>query len=340
MREQLQTVFDKWNESCDFSGVLSITGGDDVIFERAYGYRNISELLPNKISTAFAIASGTKFFTALSVCRLIDCGNLSLSDRIGDVISHDLGTINRDVTVFQLLTHTSGIGDYIDEEESGDYFDILKLYDTRPVHKWDSLDFYLPMFKRLPAKFNPGERFGYSNAGFILLGLVIEAVSGQSYHSYVKTNIIDPLYLSHTGFYRMNSLPGNTALGYIFNEARGEMETNILYMPVMGGSDGGLFTCAADLATLWSAVINGNILSPSMREQMFTPQVERSKGAYYGLGVYMREVSNKKAYYIIGGDFGADFISGYFPKNGVTVSVLGNTEMDTYPLFINLLDAF
>jgi len=263
---------------------------------------------------------------------LIDEGRLSLDDRIWDLIPHDLKLIDKRVTVFHLLTHTSGIGDYIDEEASSEYNDILKLYDNRPVHKWDSLVFYLPMFNQLPAKFNPGERVSYSNAGFILLGLVIESVSKKTYHQYVEASIILPLNLSHTGFYRMNNLPCNTALGYTYDENRKEMVANTLYMPVIGGSDGGIFTCAKDLVLLWKGILTNRIFSKAMREQLFTPY------GRFGLGVYLSVKDGRKTYYTVGGDFGVDFFSVYSPQTEITVSALGNTEMNTYPLLQRLLD--
>jgi len=332
MKKIIQDIFADWNKVNEFSGAFSVSATGNIIFQETCGYRNIAEKLPNEIYTSFAIASGRKFFTALSICKLIDSGYLNLNDRIWDLIPHGLKQINKEITVFHLLTHTSGIGDYIDEEASSDYFDILSLYDNRPVHKWDSLTFYLPLFNELPQKFNPGERTGYSNAGFILLGLIIERVSKLTYHKYVEENIIHPLGLTNTGFYRMNNLPGNTALGYIYDEALNEHLTNILYMPIIGGSDGGIFTSAKDLITLWEAVLSNRIFSGNMREQFLTPH------GGFGLGVYLRERDNKNAYYTLGGDFGIDFFSAYFPRTKMTVSALGNTEMNTYPLFEQLFE--
>jgi len=340
MKNEIQKTINEWNNNKDFSGVISVSEPDNILYQEAFGYRNRAEELSNKTSTAFAIASGTKLFTALSACQLIDQGLLSLEDRICDLIPHDLKSINKDITVFHLLTHTSGIGDYIDEETSSEYFDILKLYETRPVHKWDSLAFYLPMFNELPQKFKPGERFGYSNAGFILLGLVVEGISKQIYQQYVRDNIIVPLGLSHTGFYRMNNMPGNTALGYVFNELRGAFETNVLYMPIIGGSDGGIFTCADDVIKLWQAIFDNRILSPEMTEQFLMPQVQINENEYFGLGVFILQDGDKKAYFSVGGDFGVDYFSSYFPHKKIVASALGNTEENTFNLFERLFEIF
>jgi CubicO group peptidase (beta-lactamase class C family) len=332
MEQSIQRLFDQWNRAGEFSGVVSVSGPQGIIFQKACGYRNRGEKLPNELDTSFAIASGTKFFTALCVCKLIDDGLLGLNDRVRDILPYDLKAIHKDVTVFHLLTHTSGIGDYIDEEASDDYFDILKLYDTRPVHKWQTLDYYLPMFCEKPQKFQPGERTGYSNAGFILLGLAIESAAKISYHQYVKDTIIRPLGLSRTGFYPMNNLPGNTALGYVLDEKNKEYLANILYMPIIGGSDGGIFTSAGDMIKLWEGIMTDKLFSPAMRQQLFTPH------GRFGLGVYIREEGGNTAYYTVGGDFGVDFFSTYFPATGIVASALGNTEMNTAPFRRTLSD--
>jgi CubicO group peptidase (beta-lactamase class C family) len=332
MQQAIQEIFDSWNESGEFSGVISVSNPSGVIYQKACGYRNRAERLPNDPDTSFAIASGTKFFTALAVCQLIDSGRLRLDDRVWDILPYDLKMINKNVTVFHLLTHTSGIGDYIDEEVSSDYYDILSLYDNRPVHKWESLEFYLPMIHEQPQKFAPGARTGYSNAGFILLGLVVESVAKQPYQQYVTENIIRPLGLTRTGFYRMNQLPGNTALGYIFDEASKDYITNVLFMPIIGGSDGGLFTSAGDMITLWDAVLTDKLFSASMREQFLTPH------GGFGLGVYLRSEDGRTEYHTEGGDFGVDFFSAYYPETKIIASALGNTEMNTGPLRRQLFD--
>ena len=113
---ELINIWNNWSDADSFSGVFSVSGAQGVIFEKCCGLRNRGENLPNGSDTAFGIASGTKLFTGLAVCKLIDEGKLSLVDRLWDVLSYDLGQIDKSVTIFHLLTHTSGIGDYIDEE--------------------------------------------------------------------------------------------------------------------------------------------------------------------------------------------------------------------------------
>jgi CubicO group peptidase (beta-lactamase class C family) len=188
----------------------------------------------------------------------------------------------------------------------------------------------------LPQKFEPGVRFGYSNAGFVLLGLVIEAVGGKQYQQYVTDEIISSLNLRHTGFYRMDALPANTAYGYMDDES-GQWRTNIFCMPVLGGSDGGLFTCAEDLDKLWRAMFAGRVLSENMLQAFLKPQAARNEGRSYGLGVYRFDNGRSTAYYAVGGDFGVDFFTAYFPEQKITASAMGNSAVNTYPLLNAML---
>lgn len=323
----IESIWNKWIDSDKFSGVFSVSNEQGVIFEKCCGFRNRSEELPNNKDTAFGIASGTKVFTGLAVCKLIDTGKLTLDDKLWDILPFDLGRINKEVTVLQLLTHTSGIGDYLDEEAPDSSEAEQDLCNRYPVYLWEQLEYYLQMITPLPQKFEPGTRFGYSNAGFVMLGLVIEAISGTTYQQFITDEIIMPLQLEHTGFYRMDSIPKNTALGYV-----DKMQTNIFKLPIIGGSDGGLYTCAHDLDLLWRSIFNKHILSENMLSAFLHQQVARKDNQSYGLGVYRFDHGSSTVYYAVGGDFGVDFFTMYIPKYKVVASALGNTDINTYPL--------
>jgi len=345
MKKIFQDIFTNWHKNGgeDFSAVFSASGADGVIFREACGCRNRAESLPNTIDTAFGIASGTKLFTGLAVCKLIDENKLSLDARLCDVLPYDLGQIDKSITIFHLLTHTSGIGDYIDEDAEDCEEQLQALYDKYPVQLWTRLEYYLQMITPLPPKFEPGERYSYSNSGFVLLGLVIEAVSGIPYQQFVKDNIIVPCKLAHTGFYRMDSLPFNTALGYMQDEDTEEWRTNIFNLPVLGGSDGGLFTCANDLDILWRAIFSNKILSEKATLLFLKPHIKMGEddehSDWYGLGVYLYEKENNFTYYAVGGDSGVDFFTAYFPQTKVVVSALCNTGFNTFPLLEESLAA-
>lgn len=330
----IEYIWDRWSDSDKFSGVFSVSNEREIIFEKCCGYRNRSEELPNNENTAFGIASGTKLFTGLAVCMLIDSGKITLSDKLWDILPYDLGQINKDVTVLHLLTHTSGIGDYIDEEAPNFYENEQELCNKYPVYLWERLEYYLQMITPLPQKFKPGTRFSYSNAGFVMLGLVIEAITSKSYQQFVADEIILPLQLKHTGFYRMDSLPANTALGYT-----SQLQTNIFKLPVLGGSDGGLYTCAHDLDILWRSIFSGHLLSDKTLKSFLQSHAIRADGKSYGLGVYRFDNHGNVVYYAVGGDFGVDFFTAYIPKYKIVASALGNSDVNTYPLLHSIISS-
>ena len=333
----IEKAWQNWIDSDRFSGTFSVRNETGAIYEKCCGYRNIGESLPNRKDTAYGIASGTKLFTGLAVCRLIDDKKLTPGDKVCDILPFDLGCIDRGVTVLHLLTHSSGIGDYIDEESPNSDEQMAALYRQYPVYLWERLEYYLPMIAPLKPKFKPGERFGYSNAGFVLLGLVIEAVSNLPYQQFVEETIISPHGLKHTGFYRSDSLPANTALGYMGDKGCPRLRTNSFSIPIIGGSDGGLYSCAEDLDILWRSVFAGKVLSAGMLEQFLAKQIIIRDNKSYGLGVYRYELGDNIVYYAVGGDFGVDFFTAYFPKQKITASALGNTKVNAFPLFVSII---
>ena len=346
----IEQVWSNWQNAEDscaeiFSGTFVVSNEQGVIFEKCQGFRNRSESLPNNADTAFGIASITKMFTGLAICKLIDSGKLSLEDKLCDLLALDLGQIDKRITIFHLLTHTSGVGDYLDYEDDDVIEKITATYERHPVHLWTNLEYYLQLFTHLPPKFEPGERYGYSNTGYTLLGLVIEAVSGRSYQNFVTDEIIKPNNLVHTGFYRMNQLPPNVAMGYSGNEETGEISTNIYDMPIIGSSCGGLFSCAGDLDRIWRLLIAEKILSPKMTKDFLSPHIQRDKEdaeRHYGYGLYyLKDEDNaeKVFHYALGCDAGVNVFTAYFPKFGITASALGNFEdAEVIPLMYELAE--
>ncbi|MCL2371949.1 MAG: beta-lactamase family protein [Defluviitaleaceae bacterium] len=198
-----------------------------MLFRKAHGFRNRGEGLPNNIDTSFTIASGTKLFTAAAVCILVDQGRLSLDSKICELLPHDLKNIDKNITVFHLLTHSAGVADYLNDALNFDDDAAMeRFYAAYPVHTWTTHEFFLQLFCRLPGKFAPGERASYSNSNFILLGLIIEAVTGGGYREFVMANVAQTLGLANTGFYATNNLPANTAIGYMLGKQQNELVGN------------------------------------------------------------------------------------------------------------------
>jgi len=338
LKKVFADIFEKWlasEEGEGFWGVFSAKNAEGVIYQRALGYRCRKKELENQLDTSFGIASGTKLFTGLSVCKLVDQGKLSLDDKIWNILGKDLGRVNKSITIRHLLTHTSGVGDYVDEEWEDFDEKMEELRKKYPVNLWTNLDYYLQMITPLPPKFEPGERYGYSNSGFILLGLAVEAVSGISYQRYVQENIIEPLGMVHTGFYNMTQLPENVAIGYMVDEDTGEFTENTDIMSVIGGSDGGIFSTADDLDALWRGIFAHKILSADMTENFLKAHVtiDEEEGESYGLGSFRYdEDGGKVLHFGVGFDSGVGFSTAYHPKTATTITATSNNEVWPFDL--------
>lgn len=180
--------------------------------ENSYGYANRSELIENKTDTRFGIASGCKLFTSIAICQLVEEGKLSFETKLEDCLNVTFPNFDKDITIHHLLTHTAGIPDYFDEEVMDDF---EELWVRNPMYLIRTLKDFLPLFQNQPMKLKVGERFHYNNAGYILLGLIVEQVSKLPFTDYVEKNIYKKAGMVNSGYYEFDSLPQNTALGYI-----------------------------------------------------------------------------------------------------------------------------
>lgn len=321
MEQKINDLFTKWDEE-NFSGVISISNNGKTLYEKVAGYRNRGERLPNQPDTAFGIASGTKLFTAAAICQLIDQGKLTLGSKIHNILTLDLGNINKDVTILHLLTHSSGIADYLDFDDKEIE---TNFFDTHPVNNWISNEYYLPLFNQRPKAFELGEKMDYSNSNFILLGLVIEKISGMCYREHIKQNILIPLGMTRTGFHVTNNLPANTAIGYTWDKKAEEYVGNYFRLPVVGAADGGLYTTAHDMAIFWQGIFTEKLFSANMQKQFLLPRTffEDIEG-HMGLGVFVSEKNGQTIYWHDGGDSGVVFCTAYFPASGNVMTILLN----------------
>jgi CubicO group peptidase (beta-lactamase class C family) len=318
--------------SSDFSGVVSIFKEDIPLFNEVYGYRDIKNQLPNRTDTLFGTASGTKLFTALGIGVLIDQGKLRLDSQVGELSSDFHSFIDEHASIRQLLSHTSGIYDYYDEEIDQD-FDNFKT--EIPWNELATPSDYLPIFAGKRRKFEAGKRFSYSNGGFVFLGILIEKLSGQLYRDFVQKTVLDPAGMTHSGFFATNDLPANTANGYLEDRRR----TNIFQLPIRGGGDGGMYTTSTDLQSFWSYLFSQKIISKSLLEEFLRTQYEFDEKRGYGCGIY--KWLDDTMYYIVGGDAGIGFDSRFLPGCKLTINILANLtngEAEMRRTIMNSLD--
>ena len=300
---------------------------------RAYGLANRSTGTPVTAGTRFATASGSKSMTALVVVSLIESGALTFETDARGLLGEDLPLIDDDVTVRHLLTHTSGIGDYLDEDEleTSDY--VL----TRPVHTYLTTSDFLGDLDGHPQAFAPGERFAYCNGGFVVLALLAERAAGTGYHELVRSRVLEPAGMTESGFFRSDRLPADTAVGYLSEDD--DAISHVFHLPILGTGDGGLYTTAADVHRFWTALLAGAIVSPALLAQMLSVQVEISDDPDdYGLGFWLRPSEDGTPDPAMEGqDAGVSFVSRHDRSEGVTRTVLANTSEGAYAMWETLL---
>ena len=328
---KLTSHLDSLAQETYFSGVISIQQDRKSIYQSAFGYADRSSRISNRVDTRFGIASGTKIFTALSIGKLIESGHLDFSSRVAELIPWDFPQYSAEVTIRQLLTHTSGIPDYYDEENVDDFDNFTVAV---PWQELKGPRDYLAVFPDQAMKFPPGERFSYSNGGYILLGVVIEELSGMRFQDFVEQQIFLSIGMSRSGFFAMNRLPENTAFGYV-EDAQG-WRTNIYNLPIIGASDGGAYTTVQDLEKFWDALWGNRILSRELTDIFTAPYVEASsegRDKFYGHGIWVRSEPGKaRENYIIGSDAGVSFYSGVIRDRQLQFSVMSNTSDGAWPI--------
>ncbi len=317
----------------EFSGVVLLKNGDDVLFSGAYGYASRAWKVRNVLETRFATASITKMFTAVSVLQLIDGRKVAFEDRAVDLLPLQNTSIPQDVTVYHLLTHTSGIGDYFDESESDTADDYEKVWKDVPCYSIKTLSDFLPLIVNQPPRFQAGREFSYSDAGFILLGLIVEKASGMSYHDYVIENVFRKAGMMRSGFFATDGVESDVAEGYLAVKDTEEQVTgwrsNIFCVPSVGASDGGAFTTAHDLARFMRTLRNRELLSHDMTGEMFTPRVHMADDEgitwRYCYGLYCLSVDDSILAYGHGGsDPGVSASAYYYHDADIDAVVLGN----------------
>lgn len=314
-----------------FAGVVSVDRGGEIEFGQAYGLAHRGFQIPNTFDTRFAIASGTKGLTALTVVSLISDGALRLSTAARSVLGDDLPLIGAEVTVGHLLAHRSGIGDYLDEEAGHELSEYVL---TVPAQDLATTGQYLAVLGGHPAKFPAGERFSYCNSGYVVLALIAERVSGIPFPQLVQQRVCAPAGMRDTGFLRSDALPGRTALGYL--TTGGEPRTNVFHLPVVGSGDGGIYSTAADISALWQSLFASKIVPAQWVGEMVRPRSNvPAESMRYGLGFWLGE--HDSTVILEGLDAGVSFRSVHDPGSAVTRTVISNSSDGAWPL-TQLLD--
>ena len=299
----------------EFSGVVSLFKENATVFNKAFGYRDVKNMLLNSTSTRFGIASGTKVFTGLGIGVLIDQGLISLDTTMAEINQEYRGFIDEHATILHLLTHTSGIYDYYDEEVEEDFENFSV---EIPWYELETPIDYYPLFEGKAMKFHPGERYSYSNGGYVFLGMIIEKLTGMLYRDFIYEHVLQAANMHNSGFFAFNDLPENTVNGYYEDRRR----TNIYQLPIRGGGDGGMYTTTDDLRAFWDNLLLNRILSEELTKTYLSTHCTINDRIGYGCGIYKR--LDGSMFSIAGGDAGVGFDSRYILQDKLIINILSN----------------
>jgi CubicO group peptidase (beta-lactamase class C family) len=309
-----------------FSGAVRVDRGGRLELVGAYGFADRAHEIPNTPETQFAIASGTKGLTALTIVSLVEEGSIELSTTARSVLGGDLPLIRDDVTIEHLLSHRSGIGDYLDEEVHHDPDEYVL---PVPAQALETTEQYVAVLDGHPTKFPPDERFAYCNSGYVVLALIAERTARLPFHELVRSRVTEPAGMDESAFLRSDELPGRAAIGYVNSD--GSSRTNVFHLPVRGSGDGGLYSTVADMSSFWRSLFAGRIVSREWVAEMTRPRSEVPSGPRrYGLGFWL--ATPGRAVMLEGSDAGVSFRSVHDPRREITHTVISNTSKGAWPI--------
>lgn len=309
-----------------FAGAVLIAQDGAPVFAAAYGLATRLPDVPNQTDTLFNLGSMDKMFTAVAIMQLVEQGRLSLDGRISDYWpDYPNQEVAGEVTIHQLLVHTSGMGDCFE----GEFF-------TTPTDQLRTLEGYLPLFVDDPLQFEPGTQFAYSNEGYIVLGLIIEKVTDQSYWDYVMENVFQPSGMSLTGAYELDTEVPNRAIGYTTLDGQmndtGVLSDNTPLMPIRGTPAGGGYSTVEDLLNFGNALLGHQLLSPESTELLLAGKVEVGESSQYAYGFFDWTTGGQRVVGHSGGAPGVCNFMDMYLDSGYTVIVLSNTDMGCFPV--------
>lgn len=250
-----------------FSGAILVGRGGKVLFQKSAGLSDREKKTPNTVDTQFRNGSMSKMFTATAIMQLIEAGRLSLDDTVGKIMPDYRNTVLAStVTIRHLLTHTGGTGDFFGPEFMKNRL-ILRTHAD-----------YVAMFGSRAPGHQPGAEFRYSNFGFVLLGAIVERVSGMSYFDYVRTKLFEPAGMKSTGLLPESDVVPNRSAGYMRRKDAWVPNTDTL--PWSGTSAGGGYSTVGDFLRFADALQSGKLISKALLVQMITPYRQQ-----YGFGM-------------------------------------------------------
>jgi D-alanyl-D-alanine carboxypeptidase len=259
-----------------FSGAVLLAKDGKTFFSKAWGSADVAHTAANAVDTRFNLGSINKIFTQVAIAQLAQSGKLALGDTVRKWLPDYPSPVADQITIEQLVAHRSGLGDFI----GGPYFDL-------PPSKLRRLSDFLPLFVGKPLEFEPGTSQRYSNAGYIVLGLIIEKASGQSYYDYVRDHVTSPSGMKSTDSYFVDASVPSRAEGMSFRGLNGMQPKRVSNLPSLPGrpsSAGGGYSTVEDLLRFTEALQHERLLSRKWTNWIFQQAPDYAGERHFGIG--------------------------------------------------------
>ena len=308
--QEMETFLQAHVATGEFMGAVLVARGNEILHSGGYGMANLEHGVPNTSQTVFRLASLTKPFTAAAVLQLQEQGLLDVNDTVDHYLpDYPHGS---ELTVYQLLNHTSGTPDY----------EFLR--SSTALRNAVSLDDLIDIFADLPLEFPPGSQWNYSNSGYAVLTAIIETVSGQNYADYLAEHIFQPLGMDSTGYEDSDAILPHRAAGYTWDGA-GYHNSEFFDISNAAGA-GGLVSTVHDMYKWDRALYSDEVLGQASREAFFTPTATIAEGVRYTYGGGMIEMPGRK-YIQFNGEINGFFTASMrYPDEELYVVVLSNLQ--------------
>jgi len=297
-----------------FSGAVLIANNGKTVFAQAYGLADREKRTPNTLKTRFRLGSMNKMFTAVATLQLVQTGKLDLKAPLGNYLTNYLNKdVASKVTIEQLLTHTGGTGDIFGPEFDKNRLELKTLQD------------YVKLYGNRGPEFQPGSQWKYSNYGFLLLGVIVEKVSGQSYYDYVRDHIFKPAGMTATASEPEDQVVADRSVGYMRSDGTSWQPNNDT-LPYRGTSAGGGYSTVEDLLKFATALQTNKLLKPQYTEMLTTGKVETPNGYKYAYGFQEAAVNGTRCFGHGGGAPGMNGELKICPGPGYVFVVLANLD--------------
>lgn len=302
--------------SDDFSGVILLAKEDNIILNKAFGYANVEHKVKNTPATIFNLASITKMITAVGILKLYDSKKVSLLDPIGEYLpKYKNDKVRNEVTIQHLLTHTSGLNNFYTKKEFLD----------NDKSRYKQLKDFVSLFEKDTLLFEPGKDYHYSASGYVILGLIIENISGQNYYNYIKNEIFDPAQMLSTVAIEVDTAVENKADGYTsyFGDSL-SLRKNDNYLSKASPA-GFHYATAEDLFKFYYALKKEKLIKKETYQLMHTPKV-KGYNTHVGYGVDIDFKNNQTVTGHSGGWYGIHNELLHFSKGNYTLVILSNQD--------------